>query len=115
MRADLLAALSAHLRTVAPETFDLEMWSCGTTACAIGHAVNVPSIAANGLQLTTHVTDIDYRTPIFNRSRGWAAVEECFQLSEDQAEHLFAFEDYPDKQDAATVSDRIDAFISEAA
>ena len=66
MNADLLLDLANFLDKLPPERFKYNDWvgkdwggkldlSCGTTACALGWATQIPSIAAKGLRLAQNL------------------------------------------------------------
>lgn len=95
---------------------------CGTTACAIGWATTL--VPETELVLTREGGGgcTEYWGPKLGNRTGWEAVEEAFQLTEDQAEFLFApesyFDDYAayDQNDpfpmVKTVVTRIRTFIA---
>ena len=110
MTQDRLLKLAAHLRTVAPETFDLADWSCGSAACAVGHACMMPEFEAEGLTLTRYLLGL--AAPAFGQYSGWPAVRAFFCLTWDQAQELFAGHCYPAGLDGANhVADRIEEFV----
>lgn len=86
-----LALLAQHLDTVDESRFCLHTWDCGTTACAIGHAVNVPYIRDSGFQMRPTPARADVREPWFCGEVGWPAVMQFFDLTRDQAVELFWF------------------------
>ena len=112
VRYDLLQALSEHLRTVAPDLFDLSYWRCGTTACAVGHAVDVPLIAAQGFTLLKVGYYVNLR-PTLGCLKDWEAVQALFGLTFQDCSYLFSHSEYPheDMTTATEVADRIDNFI----
>ena len=112
VRYDLLQALSDHLRTVAPEEFDLSSWDCGTTACALGHALDVPLIAAQGLTLEKVSRRAPLR-PALGSLKGFEAVQALFGLTLEDCYNFFDSWRYPncDETTAIEVADRIEDFI----
>lgn len=68
------------LESTPDEAVDLQAWTCGTTACAIGHAASHPWFIERGFKLS----DTGY--PVFHQLNGeklicWGAVEEFFGLT----------------------------------
>jgi hypothetical protein len=116
MRKDLLQLLANHLRTVPPENFDLKIWHCGTTACAVGHAVNVPEIAAAGLYIDFPRGE-PYGQPKMKDAPNmttWETVSKVFDLSYWDALYLFDSNQYYSKERTPThVADRIHKHIKE--
>lgn len=76
-----------------------QMFECGTTACACGHAGLDPWFNQRGFKWdvlksfgrTAHLSCFDKNG---NQLIGWHAVQEFFELGERQAEHLFSQEAY---------------------
>lgn len=72
------------LESTPDEAVDLQNWTCGTTACAIGHAASHPWFIERGFKL-----DERYGYPVFHKVKGeklqswegWEAVEEFFGLT----------------------------------
>jgi hypothetical protein len=69
------------LESTPDEAVDLQAWTCGTTACAIGHAASHPWFIERGFKLS------DTGCPVFHQVNGekllcgWEAVEEFFGLT----------------------------------
>lgn len=114
MHKERLTTLAKHLRTVAPENFGLEAWRCGTVACAVGHACSIPEFRTAGLRL--EVYDGTALMPGYGVWSSWRAVQAFFDLSRDQADHLFYEDQYdPACATANHVADRIEEFVRGAA
>ena len=89
-----LAELAKVLDAVKPERFDLDVWiarpgHCGTTACAVGHAVLSGRFTAEGLGRDEH------GRPTFQRLTSWGAVTEFFEVDTYVAYKLFSPDGYP--------------------
>jgi len=103
-----MANLVKLLRTVSPDHFDLRDWisgdtltdkrkmlhqlymsspypefSCGTTACACGHAALHPWFKKQGLMLSAQ------GWPFYKGKMGFRAIEEFFQIDSILADELF--------------------------
>ena len=119
MNIAYLKLLEAKLRTVAQEEFDMRTWcgsewhpwggkedlSCGTVACALGHATTIPEFKKLGLRLVRRLANhwagwIELDQGIKGTSHGFSAGAELFGLSINQSEWLFSAVSY----DAAVVS-----------
>jgi hypothetical protein len=89
--------------------FNLESWSCGTSACAVGWACVNPVFIEQGL------TRRHTGAPEFKGYTSWDAVEAFFEINATQSEHLFDYETYPKFCGTGPneVADRIEAFIAE--
>ena len=85
-----LKHLSDILKNVKPENFRLNIWHCGTAACAVGHACMDPVFNAQGLSLYRFIN-----VPIYEDATGWGAVKEFFGLSWRKAHYLFDADEYP--------------------
>jgi hypothetical protein len=114
MNRERLQQMVTMLRGLPPEGevgFCLEVWNCGTSACAVGHACVRPEFIEQGL-----IWDGDRRDPVFEGRAGWAAVERFFDLEALKAEHLFADWRYPTggETTADQVADRIELFLQSA-
>lgn len=109
-----LQRLITILQSVPPEQFDLGIWKCGTTACAVGWACADPAFIAQGLRHFPGVGptyDKPGREPNEFYTH-WRAVEEFFGLSDVQAFRLFSSHSYAaDRPVPQDVADRIAALI----
>lgn len=105
MNKDRLLTLANWLDRVDPERFCMSTWAskheCGTTACAMGHACDVPEFKALGLKLMWNQTagvSFDTAHVVFPDSNGGAAridmsaAKALFDINDTQAEYLFASE-----------------------
>jgi hypothetical protein len=100
MNIERLLRLADYLETVNPETFNMRTWGsrneCGTTACAMGHACDIPEFKELGLKLVWpeldhHTAQIEFPCPRRNITRvGIGAAQAFFDLDSEQACFLFA-------------------------
>jgi hypothetical protein len=117
-QAARLMKLAAHLATVPKKEFDMENWynkvegekvaECGTVACALGIACQIPSFKAAGLKLIVsgHVFDLEddngniieraeyHGTPVYGKLEGCEAGEAFFGLTDIEGAELFLPEYY---------------------
>lgn len=115
MNKERLTTLAKHLYTVPPETFDLGDWSCGTVACAVGHACTMPEFQAEGLGFCACEHEEARPAPEFRGSIGWSAVTCFFGLTFDESQELFAEGEYERiERTPAHVADRILAFVKDS-
>ena len=113
-RIDLLTLLADHMDTVNEKEFDMHHWyeikSCGTTACAIGHACQLEAFNEAGLSLGNEY-DRSW-CPVYQEELGYNAVAACLQISYSEAYHLFNSSNYRGLHiTPKVVADRIRAFI----
>lgn len=114
-RCDRLLILADHLETkVLLKRFNMDVWheqtECGTVACALGHACEIPSFKKAGLYLhkVTNIevpwiknlqipSDIIYSKfdTIDNFAMGIIAGERFFGISKSHSEYLFDTLEYP--------------------
>lgn len=111
MHKERLEQMVTMLRNLPEEKrakFHIDGWTCGTTACAVGHACFDPWFNEQGLRIN------EYGAPSFEDETSWWAVEKFFELGEDDAFHLFSGGNYPKEQETTPldVADRIEAFIA---
>ena len=106
MNKERLTLLANHLRTVPPERLDMTVWTCGTVACAVGHACTIPELQEQGLSLSWIS-----RSPDYAGERGWAAVTKFFDLSWGASKLLFNSDSYVKPPTPTEVADRIDYFV----
>jgi hypothetical protein len=100
------------LKSVQPEDFSLEEWSCGTAFCAIGHAAQDPWFIERGFILSAP-TECTSGCPAFvNGALGWYSVHLFFNLSANNASYLFAADRYDSDVTIENVVERIEAFIT---
>lgn len=99
--------------------FDLSTWrsprTCGTAACAIGLAMDIPWFISRGFK-RAHESD---RFPTYTGKKGsrenwldcWDAVEKFFGINFDEAFHLFSSATYASNYDPKAVATRIRKFV----
>jgi hypothetical protein len=110
MNKERLQQMVTMLRGLPEENqFNLEIWSCGTSACAVGWACVNPVFIEQGLK-RRHTG-----APEFKGLTSWDAVEAFFEINLDESEHLFDYGTYPKfcGTGPGEVADRIEAFIAE--
>ncbi|MCY1358659.1 hypothetical protein D9M69_452010 [compost metagenome] len=114
MNVERLERLCGLLKRVKPEGFDLSGWgwstaTCGTVACAVGWATQDPWFRREGLR-----SEAGYFYPIFEGEADWDAVELFFELSSEEAEHLFSADRYPvdERINPLAVAARIREFVA---
>ena len=125
-----LKLLAWYLRSVPRKFFNLDKWfnidggtwnpyschvktlGCGTTGCAIGWAGHIPEFNEEGFTLTESMVDI---TPSYKGVTSWTAVQFFFNISFDQARHLFSSTQYEDKDvnNPHAVAARIETFVKQ--
>lgn len=88
-------------------------WKCGTKACAIGHALNLPEFKETGLRLE-HQSIYGVRNLYPRLGNYWycAAVGKALNIDECDAEQLFCPDDNADET-PTEVADRIDQWCDE--
>jgi hypothetical protein len=90
-----LLELATYLETtVHPYNFDMKVWhkkspSCGTTACALGHACMIPRFKRLGLRLKESDSWSSLSSPSYKENEGLKAAEKFFGLTSNEAERLF--------------------------
>ena len=109
MNKKKLVLLRNYLQNkVKDENFNLKDWKCGTVACAVGHACNIPQI---GLKWSEETQNPYYESnKPYRLYLGFGAAAKVFGISYNQALNLFAPHRYiySTKQD---VIDRINQMI----
>jgi hypothetical protein len=113
-----LLRLADHLDTVKNEDFDLTTWhrnrgSCGTVACAVGHACTIPSFRRAGLFLKPvddyyHVSDAE--PSLKGCSSVMETLREFFGIDDTTIDQLFmpsAYEGCPTKVTPRRVAKQI--------
>ncbi len=91
--------LAEYLKTVPQAKFDMQFWKCATTACAIGHACEMPFFKRLGLHLEFD-SCLDEYIPTYKKGHYFWAISDLFGISVDEAERIFCddTEDYTAKQ-----------------
>lgn len=129
--AKRLLKLADHLDTLPRKEFDFGTWSqvqsCGTTACALGHACTMPAFRRLGAKLVldwVESEDSKFLRPTLSGQEDEAGVYEVsntlFGLNYDEVERLFypgnAFHGYSGLGENATpkqVARHIRKFVKE--
>jgi hypothetical protein len=118
-RLEMMADLLDNLK-VRPGGFDMNVWTefgrvpnnsltrafarmrgylhpCGTSACAVGHAMVHPKFNAEGLRIAVGIGIDGSRglVPTYAGFHNWNAVETFFDLSGGSAGYLFNPTEYP--------------------
>lgn len=122
----LFRLLSARLRDINPDRFDLDAWydkkygniGCGTTACAMGYACLMPEFNEVGLRPSRRdALTAGHGFPELRRGglvfSDWAAVREVFGINYHNADLLFssAYDESVTRASPVMVADRIDQFV----
>ena len=98
-----LRRLADHLETVPEDQFNIFVWkqesSCGTAACAFGHAASIPSFRKLGLGLQPMqpwppVVGVRYYLPTYKGVSGMDAAAKFFGIANGEARHLFDVAEY---------------------
>lgn len=92
MNKKRLLKLADYLETIPSKRLDMRIWRieeyCGTVACALGHACDIPSFKRYGLKL-----DKRYGNPAYRKGkvtyRGVEAGAVFFGIPYDDAAYLF--------------------------
>ncbi len=88
-----LRKLADYLRTVPPKVFDMNIWckkkGCGTVACALGHAAQIPSFKRAGLHFEWFTHHRDEAIVRFGEFDGTEAAEAFFGITGALAYGLF--------------------------
>ena len=95
----LLRLANEILPKVVEEKFDMGVWQCDTSACAMGWACMDPVFKSEGLQFNTasNYGNSGYSVyPWFEGEVTFRAAAKFFGLSEKQAEYLFDPGSYQD-------------------
>jgi len=113
MNKERLIILADYLQTLPPENLDMHSWTCGTAACAVGHACTLPEFKAEGFSLhTDSVCNYPALKLTFHETlTGWNAVVKFFSLNRRAAYYLFDFISYVGDPSPTYVSDRIRAYV----
>lgn len=111
----LAGALEANAKNPKGMRFDLDTWlegpgtpwytpwgslpeparNCGTVGCAVGLAMLIPALQADGLNQLHSNPRRRGRWPEFGFDKEWAAVEKFFGLNEEESKKLFRSDRYP--------------------
>ena len=130
-RINRLSVLAAHLKNVSNKKFNLGYWvgheynyertsnveivkavcdhSCGTTACALGHAASIPSFRRAGLK---YFVEYDGADILYKNSHNFVAGEHFFNISLEDSRYLFSPDEYNNgRKGKSYVIRRIEALI----
>ena len=99
MNTEKLLRLADLMETIAPEKFDLGLWStrteCGTVCCAVGHACLDRWFRSQGFgPVERDDIGINIFIPSFRNFSGFDAVEQFFGLTNLFATFLFVENSY---------------------
>lgn len=123
MYLDRLELVADHLDTVVvklpPEEFDMGVWACrdtcGTAACALGHAANIPQLRALGLEINfgpIGQSGMDIGIVTFQGYNSFPAAARLFDLTgTDQASYLFGTDSYDCDEDTPITPQMVSAKI----
>lgn len=108
--------LQEILRGVPRNKFSMTFWDCGSTQCAIGHAMHDPWFVQRGFYPHFSPT-CPMLLPAFDSEKEWWAVGAFFQVSYRHAIWLFAEASYLAHKGRGpkAVINRIDVFLRAAA
>jgi hypothetical protein len=104
------------LEATPDEAVDLQSWTCGTTACAIGHAAQDPWFIERGFKLVNNTSPYYFDRKTIDHTWTWLAIERFFALETKQAASLFSFYSYKSSKDISSrqqVINRIREFVNE--
>lgn len=116
MRSDRLLVLAAFLDTLPPEKLDMGVWAekqkCGTVACAVGWACQIPEFQEAGLRVEWDKDEC--AVPVFGVVCGWATPAVFFGLPITCVHYLFDSELYEANAAVSprTVAARIRDFVA---
>lgn len=95
MRTDILRQMVERLKTVDPSKFHIGKWKCETTACAVGHCMDILKLEMNrhgGVCL-----------PEYSWIAGFSAIAERLGCEREEAIQLFHSFGYPGQPDDVTL------------
>jgi hypothetical protein len=90
-------------------------YSCGTVACAVGHAGSIPEFNALGFSLTDYGMPTYFTNSIGYSLYSWGAVSRFFGLHHNECIYLFDSPSYPNKNHTTKneVVERLTQFINQ--
>ena len=110
-----LLVLAEYLQTLPRSKFDMGTWcsgrtmnECGATACAFGHAVEIPAFQRAGLRMCDSWGEL---VPQYRGVDGFDAAGLFFAISDYDATHLFSESKLGETP--KQVAKRIRAFVAE--
>ena len=122
MNAKRLLKLADHLDTVRPKAFDMRVWKsdCGTTACALGHACDIPSFRRLGLKIEIEtviysdgLVGHDQHFVMYGGNEGYDAADALFGITRSESWCLFSNQRKGEKTETPTmVAKRIRKFVA---
>lgn len=120
MQTDRLLAIAAMVRKLPPEKFDMDTWKCGSTLCAIGHAIE------RGLLPELELIALDPTWGISRKGEGEIPYGRCFavvgavlEISTSDAGRLFSSLELEEedegepKETPESVALRIEKYVAE--
>lgn len=118
MNVERVARTIALLENIArsPQSrrrFDLNVWSCGTAACAVGHAAQDEWHVKQGLSLVPMAMFGGKHTPCYAGLYGFHAVTAFYDVDLFLANYWFGASHYPNARDPMLVADRMREYLKE--
>ncbi len=117
MNADRLTKLANFLETrVSRFQLDMTQWcgeqmpeleDCDSKACAVGWA----AVLFSGEGFRLEKNKYENILPVFGNSSGWGAVQEFFDIDGEDANFLFAGDEYDEDDGVSAVVTRIRGFV----
>ena len=80
------------MRSVPKDRLDMKTWTCGTEACAAGHAAQHPPFMEEGFSLAREHPYAG--APSYKAYRNYHAIEEFFGLSTSESHRICAYSAY---------------------
>lgn len=113
MTANLLRNLPAArlVNPKLPTEFEMNVWSCGTAACAVGHAMYDKAHQEEGLSLSRRGLIVE---PQYGAAApGFPSVNAFYGIDYAQAKELFFIRSYePDSVTPEAVAERIEELVN---
>ena len=111
MNVERLEKVAAFLKTYEPKekAFNMELWGCGTAACAVGSAID--NGVTPGLEWDNSNMLPCYRTGDYTYF-SWMAVQLYFDISAGEALQLFSSHEYRENPTPKDVARRIRIYIA---
>lgn len=108
--ANRLLKLASHLESLPRKVFSIEVWhqtkSCGTVACAAGHACMMPEFRRAGFRLT------EDGWPIYRGEEHFHACSKFFGITVDESLELFSPNYYKNSPTPKQVAKRIRTLVA---
>lgn len=107
------------MRSIQKSELDMDDWvspedgTCGTAACAAGHACRHPAFKFSGLWLSPSISTLCARTPAFNNKQGYFAITAFFGIKEEQAHYICQRSRYDKDPTPEDVARRIEQVIAQ--